>query len=508
MKRIKFLLLILFVLILTFNSEAKEKSFPKKPIKILVYTGPGGLIDITARKFATIASKYTDATFVVENKPGSGGIVAIKRLLQEPADGYTLFAGTKSNISKIVASGVDTYINAIDWAALMLSDHECVITNKNNPINTWQQIVEDAKEKNGNQLWLGPAKGGLDHVTALKIWDKAGIKAKWIPFKSGGKAKAALLGKQGVAYVGNPGEVLGNDNLKIAAICAPKRLPQFPDAPIFKEFGVNGVENEVMWRGFMLKKGIPQKIRDWYDDLFKKVANDPEWKDYWQRNGIETTFYGSDKFSKIVLNDKKQFEYYLKKIGIIKNIQKSKIGEFVGSKGFHIFLFLIIIIYIAIGFLTYFSKLRYKFGRIMIPLFFIFLSIIFYLITYSFPVNEKVGPSVVPRLWIAFIIPLSLYLLFDILRKDKENIEIPKGDIPIVWKFFLLLVVYLISMIYIGYFISSFLFVFFAMLLLGYKKYSTMVLISAGWIVFSYFVFYRMLFVPLPTGKFIELLLR
>ncbi len=500
-----FFLLIILILIFGCKRESFEKSFPKKPIKIIVYTGPGGLIDITARKFATIASKYTNATFVVENKPGSGGIVAIRKLLQEPADGYTLFAGTKSNISKIVATGMENYIDAIDWAALLLSDHECVITNKNQAVNTWPQIVQDAKKKNGNQLWLGPAKGGLDHVTALKIWDKSGIKAKWIPFKSGGKAKAALLGNQGVAYVGNPGEVLGNDNLKIAAICAPKRLVQFPDAPIFKEFGVNGVENEVMWRGFMLKKGIPKEIRKWYDNLFEKVSNDPEWKEYWNKKGIETVFYNSDKFTKIVQNDKEQFEYYLKKIGIIKNVEKGKIAKFVESTGFKYFIWGLLLIYILIGIFLHRSKYIGVTEEIMIPLFLIFLSVVFYFITYSFPTGEKVGPSVVPRLWIYFIVPLSLFAIFGAI-KDKKIIFHKGSDI--VFKFVLLLILYLFGIVYIGYFISSFLFIFISISLLGYRKYFTIFLISLGWLLFSYFIFYKMLFVPLPTGKLIEMMLR
>ncbi|MCD6176257.1 MAG: hypothetical protein J7K29_00295, partial [Candidatus Cloacimonetes bacterium] len=101
----KLLIILLFTLLFfTSCKKTNEKfSFPEKPVTIIVYTGPGGLIDITARKFADVASKYTEATFVVENKPGSGGIVAMKRLLQLPSDGYTLFACTKSNISKIVS---------------------------------------------------------------------------------------------------------------------------------------------------------------------------------------------------------------------------------------------------------------------------------------------------------------------------------------------------------------------------------------------------------------------
>ena len=60
------------------RSRDDAAAFPSKPIKVVVYTKPGGLIDTTARKFTDIASKLReDATFVVENTPGAGGIVLI-----------------------------------------------------------------------------------------------------------------------------------------------------------------------------------------------------------------------------------------------------------------------------------------------------------------------------------------------------------------------------------------------------------------------------------------------
>jgi len=61
-------LLKLFVFTLLLYSIVSAE-FPDKPIKIIVYTGPGGLIDITARKFSSVADKYVDATFVVEINP-------------------------------------------------------------------------------------------------------------------------------------------------------------------------------------------------------------------------------------------------------------------------------------------------------------------------------------------------------------------------------------------------------------------------------------------------------
>ena len=62
-------------------------AYPEKPIHIVNYVAPGGLMDVTSRKFVEIAKKYTKATFVVENKTGAGGLVGMNAVLEQPADG-------------------------------------------------------------------------------------------------------------------------------------------------------------------------------------------------------------------------------------------------------------------------------------------------------------------------------------------------------------------------------------------------------------------------------------
>lgn len=316
----KGLVVLLVALSLVAGSfTAAFAKFPTKPVKLIVYTKPGGAIDVFARKFTTVAAKYTDASFVVVNKSGAGGIVAIKHIIAGKADGYQFAAVTRSNIGKIVSGGNKINVDDLNWMALMVSDPEAIITNRNQEINTWEQIVADAKEKDGKQIWVGPAAGGNDHIMAMKTWKAAGIKAKWIPYASGGKAMAALLGGHGIAYVGNPQDVIGRPDLKVAAVASAKRLGgDFADAPTFSELGVLGLDTEIMWRGFMAKKGLPEDALAFYDDLFTKVNNDPEWQTYIQRGGATPLFVKETEFVKTIKINQKEFAEALKQIGAIK----------------------------------------------------------------------------------------------------------------------------------------------------------------------------------------------
>ncbi|MBW1895021.1 MAG: tripartite tricarboxylate transporter substrate binding protein [Deltaproteobacteria bacterium] len=311
--------LIVAITVIAVSAGAAIAKFPSKPIKLIVYTKPGGAIDVFSRKFEAIAKKYTDATFLVINKTGAGGVVAIKDIMASRADGYKFMAVTRSNVGKIVSSKSDIKTSDLSWLAMMVSDPEAIITRNNSDVETWEQIVADAKAKNGKQLWVGPAKGGNDHIMAMKTWKAAGITAKWIPYKSGGKAMAALMGGHGVVYVGNPQDVLGRPDLKVAVISAPKRLSgKYADVPTFKEVGISGMDSEIMWRGFMVKKGVPAEALAFYEDLFEKVSKDSAWQAYIKKGGANPVYYKKDKFSEIVKKDAVVFTATLKDLGIMK----------------------------------------------------------------------------------------------------------------------------------------------------------------------------------------------
>lgn len=309
------------MLILSLAAGAAAKDvFPGKPIRIINYVAPGGLMDVTTRKFTDIASKYTKAVFVVENRPGAGGLVGMEYVLGQPADGYTIFAPTTSVVIQVVStkSDVDKYVWGFDWVSMLMKDPECIISNSKLPINTWADIAKDGKAKNGRQIWVGPSTGGNDHLMAMKVWDKAGFSAMWIPFESGPAAMAALMGGQGVAYVGNPADIMGRPDLKIAAVSSDKRLKQFPDAPTFRELGLAGLDDEIMWRGFAVKKGTPTEAIKWLQDLVEKVTNDPEWKNFFAEQAIEVVSYKQDKFTPFVKKDLEDAQRYFKQFGIIK----------------------------------------------------------------------------------------------------------------------------------------------------------------------------------------------
>jgi len=476
--------------------------FPSHPIKVVVYTGPGGMIDTTARRFARIAAKYTDATFVVENKPGAGGMVALKRVLEMPADGYTLYACTRSTISAIVATRGESYLPAMDWIGMLMADPECVIVRRHADVSGWPTLVADARSRAGRQIWVGPDMGGLDHVMARKTWERAGIRARWIPFDSGGKAKAALLSGQGAAYVGNPREVLGDDDLKIAAVSSPARIASFPDVPTFGELGVKGLAHEFMWRGFAVKKGTPTGALAWYERLFRQVTADPQWRAFWERGGIDVVYRGRDTFPQIVQQDAREFARHLSDLGVLPTGKGSPLRWLFTGQPLAWVIAALFLSYLALAAGLVRAGQHDRLGDYLIPAMMLGACVLFFGITLTFPARGEVGPAAVPHLWIGLLAPLAIYLVYAATRHREPAVRRGPGTDRVLamlaW-----MAICVAGTSYVGYYLCTSVLLIATMFLLGVRRIPVLIGVPVAWTLVAYWTFARLLHVPLPAGLFV-----
>ena len=155
---------------------------------------------------------------------------------------------------------------------------------------------------------------------------------------------------------------------------------------------------------------------------------------------------------------------------------------------------------VGLGIAVRFSRLRAYLGNILVPSCLVALSLVFLLLTFDFPVDEA-GPAVIPRLYIAVILVLSGIILLQIFRgKEKAVPRLErKGFLALLMAIF---IVYFLAMPYMGYFLSTFLFIVLMLHILGYRKKVLIWVIAGGWVLFSYLLFYKLLYIQLPLGVF------
>jgi len=474
--------------------------YPEKNITIVVHSKAGSAIDLMARKVSAISNKYIDVPIIVENIPGGSGLAAMRRVSDKKADGYTVLGVVKSFISTVLLTDAGVGLDDFHFLTCMVVDPEVLITNRHSNIRTLDEIIADAKAKNGNQKWLGPLVGGLDHLMAVKTWEKIGIHGNWVPFEGGSGAIVALLGQHGKVYVGNPIDVKGRPDLMIAAVAAPNRLNDFPDAPTFVEKGF-GLENEIMWRGFAVKKGTNPEVIKFLEDLFQQISNDPDWINFIETTSAQPVFYDSETFSQMIADDNVEAVKYLNKAGVISSGNGSQKNIWFVLAG--------LVVAVALLSMLILKILKKKPTGVMIfSAILIVIGLFFYYLTFNFPqgsLTKSVGPASIPRIWIFTLLIFSIWQLINTMRKPEEQIKKdPEQKIGLVVVFVAMMVLYLIIINVVGYFISTLLFLICGILILSYRKYVFIIASSAGFVLFAYLFFYKMLQIPLPLGTLFE----
>lgn len=148
-----------------------------------------------------------------------------------------------------------------------------------------------------------------------------------------------------------------------------------------------------------------------------------------------------------------------------------------------------------------FTKRKEYTGQAIIPTVMIAFSLLLWAVTFSFP-SEEAGPALIPRLWMFWLVLLSS-LLLGFCARGKTEKDPERGRFGFLLLGVGLVIAYYFAMDYLGYFLSSFLFLAIVMYMLSYRKPLIIILVCSGWVIFSYLVFYKLLYIQLPLG-FIE----
>ena len=142
-------------------------------------------------------------------------------------------------------------------------------------------------------------------------------------------------------------------------------------------------------------------------------------------------------------------------------------------------------------------------GNLILPLLVFAVTMVFLYLTLDFPEQDEVGPAVVPYLWMFFTSFFCLVLAVQAFKRKGKPDPVP-GKILHVLLYAGWMILYLIAVQTVGYYFSTFVFLSSSMYLMGYRKIHVIASVSAIWLVFSYFIFARLLFIPLPVDSLLS----
>ncbi len=268
MRRTAWIIAALACIALGAGASAQDK-FPTKPVKLVVPYGPGGATDIVTRIVAEQMRQSLGQSFVVENKPGAFGIVAIQEMMNARPDGYTLMVGNVSTnaITPVIvperlkvnySRDVVPVTNLIDVPAFL------VVTNTNFAPKTVAELIAYAKKNPGKTRYGTVGAGSYPHYDMAFFAKRAGdLDMVAIHNKQGaaGVINDMLTGDVQAAFlnVASTAAQVRAGKLRPIAVVNQTRLPDFPDVPTMKEVGLPDV-GTIAWNAMFAPAATPRPV--------------------------------------------------------------------------------------------------------------------------------------------------------------------------------------------------------------------------------------------------------
>ena len=294
-------------------------SWPTHTVRWIVPFAAGGTADATARHIAEKLSQRWGQQVMIDNKPGGHTLIAAVDAARAAPDGYTLFQAINSTLtinqstfSKLPYDPLRdfTHIGVIASVPLIF------VANDTLPAKTMQEFIALARSR-PDTVTVGGGSVGMQ-LQAERFMRDAGVKFRFIPYKSGADVTKGLLSGEiqaGIDGVPAYPPLFKAGKLRLQATNSPKRISSLPQVPTLVELGLKNSEAPV-WHGLVAPAGLPEAIRKKIAADLQVVLKMPDLQERMAALGLEATWADADEFVKLIRSEAANMEPLVKDLGI------------------------------------------------------------------------------------------------------------------------------------------------------------------------------------------------
>lgn len=300
---------------------AFAQAWPSRPIKLIVPFPPGGGTDVIAREVTHKVGTANGWTFVIENKPGSGGNLGVDAAAKSAPDGYTLVLGQTSNLtinpalySKLPYS-VEKDLAPIVYLA---SSPVAIAVPTASPFKTLADVLAAAKAKPDSLTFGSSGNGTVSHLAMELLQRTANVKLTHVPYKGASHGINDLIGGQIDMYVSSVPTLIGhvrNGKMRVVAVTSAKRTNDLPTVPTVSEAGHPGFE-ALTWFGISGPSGIPKDVVAKLNTAFNQALKDPDIKTKLADQGLDITGGTPERFGDHIRTETIRWSKVIKEAGV------------------------------------------------------------------------------------------------------------------------------------------------------------------------------------------------
>lgn len=312
--KLKALLVSCLVALAPMAAQAQVEQF-----KIMAPANPGGGFDTIARTLGEALQASGQAkNVVVENKAGAGGAIGMAQFVNnEKGNPNALLVAGAVTVGALETNKSPVNFGMVTPISRLMGEFNVVVVPASSPYKSIKDLMAAYKANPGAVSIGGGSAGGIDHIMASLMSEKAGVdpdKLNYIPFAGGGEGKAAILGNQIAAYISGYGELadlIKAGKVRALGISAATRNPDIP-VPTIREQGTDVVVYN--WRGVFAPSGINAAQKAQLIKMVETAVKSPTWKAKAEKMEWLDMLQSGDSFKTFLDEDIKRTAVIVKKL--------------------------------------------------------------------------------------------------------------------------------------------------------------------------------------------------
>lgn len=276
----------------------------KPVLKVLVGFPPGAGTDTLARIYADALAERLNATMVVENKPGAGGLLAAQALKMASPQTPTIMFVVDHQVVMLPlitkTPGFDVKKDMLPVARIV-NFYTCLAVPASSPAQTLQGFVDGAKKAPEAGSYGIPAPGSQAQFVGYVVGQHYGVALNPVPYRGAAPAIVDLVGGQVPAAI-VPCDALiehrKNGKVRVLAMASDKRYPAMPDVPTFAELGVKMPADSFL--GVYAAANLSPELLGRINEATRKMFDSPQTVARIAATGMEPAYAGPDELRQIV----------------------------------------------------------------------------------------------------------------------------------------------------------------------------------------------------------------
>jgi tripartite-type tricarboxylate transporter receptor subunit TctC len=300
-----------------FPAAAVAQDYPTRPIKLLIHTPAGSLVDVLGRLVGQELGDRLGQSLIIDNRVGGATIIAVEQLKNSPPDGYTLMINTSeaTMLPFLKKSYRTDPIKDFTPIALVVTSWTVFAVNPKVPANTLPELV--AYSKSHPVRYGSGGTGGALHIAGEMLKLKSGGNFVHVPYRGGAQAATdAISGQIEMVSMGLAStRVADSGQLKILAQAGPSRHPILPEVPTTAEAGLPDVRMDT-WFGLVGPPAMPKEVVVRINRELAAIVKEPGFQDKLAKLGLAVDYKPDAAFISFMADDTKKWRELIPAMGI------------------------------------------------------------------------------------------------------------------------------------------------------------------------------------------------